>query len=184
MLRKIEISELNQLYSKHIKKDFPTNERPPCFIIKKNIENKLQEGFIYREGNEEFGYAINTLTDEIVLILLFATYSNKRQKGKGTSFLKELIQYYADKKVLIVEVEKPEVAQDEKQRIICEKRISFYEKSGFVIHKDIDYSIFGVPMYLMTYSKDKLDREEVIINIREVYSKTLGKTFQGMLKAQ
>ena len=182
MIRKLEIAELNQLYNEHIKQDFPVNERPPCFIIKKNLNNKLQEGFIYIYENEESGYAINSPVGELVLISLFAIFEEQRKKGRGTNFLRELIKYYDSKRTLIVEVEKPEKASTKEQRIVCEKRILFYESVGFVIYKDIDYKIFGVEMYIMIYSKTALAQEDVIEDVKSVYTQMLGRGFQKMLK--
>jgi len=182
MLRKLEITEISELYSRHIKRDFPSSERAPCFVIKNNMKNNVQEGFIYSKDKEELGYAINSISEESVLISLFAVFCQNRGQGVGTEFLAEVIDKYNDKKVIIVEVEKPELAKEDTQKIVCEKRISFYKKLGFKMYKDIDYKIFGVPMYLMAYSKEALGREEVIAEVKKVQYKSIRKELQNMVK--
>jgi len=182
MIRELEINELNKLYKEHIKNDFPAVERFPCFIIKSNMKNNLQEGFIYVDENKEQGYAINSISKEAINISYFVIFKENRGRGLGTNFLKEIINHYNNKKVITVEVEKPENAKTEEEKIICEKRISFYEKLGFTIRKDINYSIFKLPMYLMVYSNGNLSKEEIIKYVKTIWDSILKIGFKHMLK--
>lgn len=182
IIRKLEINELGKLYRNHIKKDFPPTERPPCCVIKNNIKNKLQEGFIFLNQGEDSAYSINALSEDAILIFLFAVFEGKRGNGIGSKFLKEIIEYYKTKDSIIVEVERPEDAKSLQEKVICEKRISFYERLGFVIQKDIEYSIFDVPMYLMVYSNKNISKEKVINQMKTIYGLILRKRFQNMLK--
>jgi len=173
MLKEINSNNFCNLYSQHIVNDFSDDQRPPYDIIKKNIETGYSEGFIYVLDNKEMAYAINTISDNKVVISVFAVFNSFRNSGIGTSFLVELLDYYSDKKIIIVEVDKPEQAKTTEEKVVCEKRISFYERAGFIIHKDIEYSIFGIDFYLMTYSKDKLEKKDVIESMKAVYKQTL-----------
>ncbi|MCL2383560.1 MAG: GNAT family N-acetyltransferase [Oscillospiraceae bacterium] len=157
-------------------------ERPPCFVIKNNMKNNIQEGFLCVEKDTELGYSINALSEEAVLISLFGVFKENRGKGIGTKFLKEVIEKYGDKKAIIVEVEKPENAKSEEEKTIREKRISFYEKSGFIIYKDINYMIFNNSMYLMVNSSEEIAKEDIIRHMKEIYGRTLRKQFQNMLQ--
>lgn len=182
MIRKLEMKEVGKTYRKHVKKDFPPIERPPCYVIKHNIKKGFKEGFIYvDEGKgEELGYAFNSISEEAVLISLFAVFDGNRGNGVGTKFLKELLEY--NNKATIVEVEKPEYAKNDEEKKICDKRILFYEKLGFKIYKDIDYTLFGFPYYIMVYSKnDILSEEEIVKQLKIIYSSTLRKRFKNML---
>ena len=182
MIRKLELDELGKLYRNHIGKDFPPRERPPCFVIKNNIKKNTQEGFIYVDNDTELGYAITSISEYAVLISLFGIFNGNRGKGSGTQFLQEIIKHYDNKKAIIVEVERPEDAKSGEEKIVCEKRISFYEKVKFTIHKDIEYSIFKVPMYLMTHSKENLTKEDIIKYMKIIYGITLRKRFHNMLQ--
>ncbi len=182
IIRKLEINELEKLYKNHIEKDFPPIEIPPCFVIEKNMKNEVQEGFIYLNENIETAYAINSISEDAVLISLLAVFNGKRGIGIGSKFLKEIIEYYHTKSSIIVEVERPEDAKSCEEKNICEKRISFYEKFGFVIQRDIDYSIFNAPMYLMVYSNENIIKENIIKQVKIIYSLVLRKKFQNMLK--
>lgn len=183
MIRKIEIEEIKELYKNHIKKDFPINEIPPAFTIKSNMKRQISEGFILVENSASLGYSIATITDESVVITLFAIYQNKRGAGIGTKFLKELLEYYKDKKVVILEVEKPEDAKTSDARIICERRIHFYENVGFKIYKDIDCILFGVPYYLMVYGDGNLSKEDIIGHMRKSYELSLRSKFKPFINS-
>jgi len=181
MIRKLEIEEVKNLYREHIKKDFPKNERPPSFVIKNNLKNNIQEGFIYVKDDTELGYATIYLSEESILISLFGVFEGSRGKGIGTNFIKEICDHYDTKKSIFVEVEKPELAKSEEGKKVSERRISFYKKAGFSLYKDIDYTIFGVPMYLMASSKKKLSEGQVITEMKTIREKVLKKGLrQGM----
>jgi len=181
MIRKLEIKEIGKLYRKHIKKDFPPIERPPCYVIKHNMKKGFKEGFIYVDEGKELGYALNSISEQAILISLFAVFDGNRGTGIGTTFLKELLEYN-DNKATIVEVEKPEYAKTDEEKKICEKRILFYEKVGFKIYKDIDYCLFGFPYYIMVYSKNAiLSKEEIIKQLKAIYSSTLRERYRNML---
>ncbi|MCL2859133.1 MAG: GNAT family N-acetyltransferase [Oscillospiraceae bacterium] len=182
MIRKLELNELDKLYKNHIKKDFPPMERPPCFVIKNNIKKNVQEGFIYVNEDIELGYVITSKSEDSILLFLFAIFNGNRGNGAGTEFLREIIKYYNNKKAIIAEVERPEDAKSYEGKIMCEKRILFYERLGFTIYKDIDYTIFGIPMYLMAYSNENLAKEDIVRYIKAIYGVTLSKQFQNMLK--
>ena len=111
MIRKIEINELPEIYRNHIEKDFPPEERAPYFVIENNMKNNLQEGFIYVKEGIELGYSLNLISEEGVLISLFAVFDGNRGSGIGTEFLIEILKNYKTKKVILVEVEKPELAK-------------------------------------------------------------------------
>lgn len=182
MIRKIEIKEVSKLYRAHIKKDFPHIERPPCFVIKNNMKNGIKEGYLYIKDNTELAYSINAIIENFVLISLFAVFSEHRNQGIGTTFLKEMLDNYIDKKGIILEVEKPENAKRSEEKEIRNKRISFYENIGFTVYKDIEYSIFKVPMYLMVFSNTKLTKNEIVLAVKNTYSKILRKRLQSMIK--
>lgn len=181
MIRKLEIEEVNKLYKKHIKIDFPTFERAPCYIIKKNMKKGIEEGFIYKEDYKELAYAFVSISEEAVLISLFAVFNKNRGNGIGTKFLKELLEYYNTKKAIIVEVERTEDKKKKEERMICKKRVDFYERLGFKLYKDIKYKLFGCSYYLMVYGEKILLREEIIHYVKKIYGDILNK-YQRFLK--
>ena len=87
---------------------------------------------------------------------------------------------YSDKNGIIVEVEKPEKATTNKEKIIREKRIQFYQKVGFYLLSDIDYSIWDVPMHLMAQplkASSQAINEEIGQTIFEIYLELRGEHF-------
>ena len=151
-VRNIEISELRDIY-KHIKADFAKGEYAPYEVLKKQIQNGVQEGLILQKAEDDVAYAICAGGHEngYVLISLLAVYGQFRKSGFGTAFVEEIKSRYKGKNGIIVEVEKPEEAPDPEEKRVRLKRIEFYERAGFYRIPDIDYSIWDVPMHLMAF---------------------------------
>ena len=181
MLKPIDIQSLPSLYKQFISKDFPPIERAPLFAIKRNFKKGNQEGYLFIYQNTEVGYTINTITDECIMIALFAIFPEYRFQGLGQAFVREILEKYQDKKAIILEIERPELAEDEADRAIREKRLAFYEKNGFRVYRDIEYVIFGVPMYLMVYSEVQLDKAEVMEMVYRLYREILNKHMMKMV---
>lgn len=150
-LRKMEQGDLAAIYP-HIQKNFAQGEYPPRGVLSRHLEDGLQEGFVLWAGEERAAYAACAGAAKgpgYVLISLFAVYESFRQKGVGSSFLRELCDVYENRKGLIVEVEIPERAPDLEERDYRLRRIAFYERAGFTLVPHISYSIWDIPMHLM-----------------------------------
>jgi len=231
MLQPIKINELRTLYRRHIRKDFPVNERPPLWRIKQlfkkkpkafqtNFHEGFEEGFFFmpqkewdveqnnrlhdehkhcrqqngildlKLGCEQLGYSINAISNDAILIVLFAMNENVRGQGFGTAFLTEMIAHYQTLNVhtIILEVERPEDAKSETERMIREKRIAFYERVGFVLRSDITFKTFTVPMYLMVYQTEQKTKDEcfskeaLIVSVKKLYEIMVGKRLMRMLE--
>jgi len=139
------------------------------------------------EGEREVAYAICTgeESSDYILISLLAVYKEFRGCGVGSAFLEEFKKMYSDKKGLIVEVEKPEKALNDEEKIIREKRIRFYQKADFYLIPEIEYSIWDVPMHLMALPHKvtkKSINEEIGQIIYEIYFAILGKSLINKMK--
>jgi len=179
-LKKIELYDLKDLYHHHIVEDFAIYERPPLFALKNHFKKQVMEGYLFIQNDLDTAYTINILSNQSIIISLFAVYKEYRNQGIGSLFLKDLIQVY-DNKVIILEVEIPDKSKDDLERIKRVRRIKFYQANGFVLHEDISYKIFNVPMYLMTYCKEDLSKEQIIALTKETYSKALDKVLMKMV---
>lgn len=84
-----------------------------------------------------------------VLISLLAVFHEYRGQGIGSESMKELRVMYENKQAIIVEVERPDFSQTPEECDSRKRRIEFYEKAGFYLIPNIDYSIWDVPMHLM-----------------------------------
>lgn len=185
-VRRMKIEELEDVFN-HIKKDFVPGEYAPYGVLLHQLQRGIQEGLIFTKGEHDTAYSICTggHANGYVLISLFAVYEEYRNQGIGSAFIKELSRVYSDKKGIIVEVEKPEESSNKEERIIREKRIKFYEKAGFYLIPDIDYSIWGVPMHLMVklHSAEIKEINEGIGRIMyETYLELMGKQYIDKMK--
>ena len=94
-----------------------------------------------------------------------------RGKGVGKRFLEEIKKFLSDKKLLIVEVETEKNAKDKQELTIIEKRLRYYLNSGFEKCERLEYKMFNVDYYILTYSKsvNKITNKEVKQTIENIY---------------
>lgn len=184
--RKMTPGDLKFIY-KSIKRDFKAGEYAPRFVLRRQLEEGIQNGLIMSSGGRDVAYSIcaEGRDNGYVLISLLAVFEQFRGQGFGTELLREICRSSSGKSGVIVEVEKPELASTDEERTAGLRRISFYEKLGFHLITGIDYSIWGVPMHLMALP-EKASRETIGDNIgqimHEIYLMLMGKTFIHMLK--
>ncbi len=180
-IRRIKDNELIEIY-KHIKKDFAPDEYPPYEVLYQQIQKGAQEGMTLYKDEQDVAYAIcaGSNPNGFVLISLLAVYEQLRGQGIGSTFLSELRNRYSHKSGIIVEVEKPEESSSKEERDYRKKRIEFYEKAGFYLIPNINYSIWDVPMHLMAMplSVSIESISDIIgIIIYEIYLQLMGKRY-------
>ncbi len=193
-IRNISLQEVSDLYI-NIENDFATGEYPPYDVLHKQLAKGIQEGLMLASEGKDVAYSICTgdSTNSFVLISLLAVYKEYRGKGFGSKFIEMLKTKYCDERSIIVEVEKPEDALEQKERNIRENRIKFYEKAGFRLLPDIDYAIWDIPMYLMILPMKNMRIDETAIRsvnkevekaMRDIYLKLLGAKFFHKMELQ
>jgi GNAT superfamily N-acetyltransferase len=185
-IRNLKSSEFKKVYYK-IKQDFTTGEYAPYEILSQQLQKGILKGFLLLEENLDVAYAIcaDGGTQSYVLLSLLAVYEEKRGSGFGSAFLKKLSTLYSDKDGIIVEVEKPENATTTEEKTIRERRIVFYQKAGFLLLPNIEYTIWDVPMYLMVLplnaSSEKIN-DEIGEIIYKIYLSLMGKRYIHKMK--
>ena len=160
-IRDINKDEYKSLYS-HMKRDFPANELPPFFALKRNFDKNIYDGFYLTEEIDK-GYAVITAPENLRYALLnyFAVLPEYREKGYGSEFLKIIINRYS-KRVLVLEAEEPSAAKTTADREESLRRIKFYERAGFRVIPTKRAKIFGVDMVIMASGQDEN------LNVREI----------------
>ncbi|AEY67861.1 GNAT family N-acetyltransferase [Clostridium sp. BNL1100] len=191
-IRPVNLQEVRDLYI-NIVNDFAPGEYPPYEVLYNQLEKDIQKGFVLVNDEKDVAYSICTgdSTNSFVLISLLAVYKEYRGKGFGSKFIEMLKSKYCCEKSIIVEVEKPEDALEQKERSVRENRIKFYEKAGFRLLPDIDYAIWDIPMYLMILPKETLQintasisglNETIKKGMGDIYLKLLGQKFFHKMK--
>jgi hypothetical protein len=115
--------------------------------------------------------------NEYVLISLFAVFEDYRGKGIGTAFMDALKTLYMEKRGIIVEVEKPECAESKEELESRNRRIEFYQKSGFHQIQGIDYTIWDVPMHLMVFpfETEEITSDGIGLIMYQIYLRMMGE---------
>ncbi len=142
LIREAESKDLDQVYQleKNLFKDFCWT---PSQILKE-YENEFSKIWLLEEKNEIIGYLILREVKPEVEILRIGIKKEFQHKGKGSYFLKELIDFYKKKgiKKIFLEV-----------KISNSPAYNFYKKMGF---KEI-------------YKRKKYyDKEDGIVMVKEI----------------
>lgn len=177
MLKKIKIQEFKELYRKHIVQDFPKTERPNLKGFRRRILKYNEKVFIFEEEKIKKGYCLVSEVGEYILVTFLAVYKENRGQGIGTKILNELKEKYNNKKGILLEVENPDFAENEKEKEIQTKRIKFYEKSEFEIVPNLNIKIFFVNFRIMIYHQEEqeIERDEIVDRLKEYYRRNVGK---------
>ena len=148
-IRPMLISELPRFY-RLITADFIPGEYPPRDILETHIKTGSMHGLVFCRDRVDCAYAVNAAgANQFVLISLLAVFQEFRGQGIGSDFVKAMIETYKDMQGIVIEVEKPELAEDSATKHARHRRISFYEKLGFNLINGIEYEIWGMPLHLM-----------------------------------
>ena len=145
MIRTLNINEIENLYKERIRKDFPLMERRPLFIMKRLYAQNRYQCLVLEEENQILAYASFLCDQSIHNVLLdyFAVEKNLRGSGVGSKFFSLLSQYWTKKDSIILECENPTTTKNQTEKVIRERRISFYTRGG-AIKTTLDWKIFGV----------------------------------------
>jgi len=165
-LRAMNPSDL-EIYYPYIKQDFPVGEYAPYEILLRQLRDRRQRGVILHEEDQDLAYAICSGNHEFVLISLLAVLPQRRGQGLGSKLLSALQGHYSDWAGLIVEVERPELARNEKEQRTRQSRLHFYRQAGFHLITGIEYVIWGVPMHLMACPL-QMDIDEISARIERI----------------
>ena len=173
MLKKADLKKFKEIYRKHIIRDFPRSERPSFSNFKKRIKNKNEELYVFSENREEKAYTVIANLDNYIFISFLAVFKKYRGEGIGTKLLEEIKEKFKDKKGIILEVESPEDAISQKDKIIRDKRIKFYEKSNYQMLKNTKIILGNIFFNIMLLNnKDNIDEKEIANALNEFYLKT------------
>ena len=124
-----------QLFSRHNKEikrlyvsAFPKIERCPYSMLMRYSLKKEMDMWGYYEGKKFIGFSYMMILGDYAYLLYFATSEELRNKGYGTAIIKDLLETYMDKNmVLDIEPDDPEAANAEQR----ERRKNFYLRMGY-----------------------------------------------------
>ena len=158
-----------------MKRDFPANELPPFFVVKRNFDKNIYDGFFLTENNLDIGYAVITAPVNLkyALINYFAVFPEYRSKGHGSEFLKILLKRYSDH-IFVLEADDPMAAKTEILQNEAVRRVKFYERAGFTVIPTKKAKIFGVNMLIMASVRNEKEKPNAREIMHSLYLPTFG----------
>lgn len=150
--------EITEIYDGYMKQDFPSDELKPLSHILKSAEEGYGFSLGIYEKAELIGYAVFILCEETKCALLdyFAILKERRGGGLGHAAFSLFVPYFQENmpeiEGLYIESERVSAAANETQRLVRERRISFYLSCGCEMTPlrsvlfGVDYSVLYKPL--------------------------------------
>lgn len=168
----------HRFYTEHVARDFPPDEVPDEKGLRMLLQNRVYDGYLrVGEDGETEGYALLGRQHGFAFLFLYAVEPQLRGQGVGSAFMRELFELCADDDFIVLEVERPECAENADELAVRERRIRFYEHLGYEICRKVDYSVYHVPMWLMAKPLGRAEQpspSELAAAMRKAYSHAKG----------
>lgn len=164
MIRRLGWSEIEKIYSLNMQEDFPAGELKSLKLLKSLYDKGSNAAYgLYDDEQKLKAYAIFEKPDKgnVWLLDYLAVNSSARGGGFGSRFLKEIGGLLEGVDSVMAEIERIEMAQDDVQREIRERRKRFYLKNGLIetgvytnADADMDYEILCLPVKKQVSGKE------------------------------
>ena len=143
-----DFSQVEMLYKTRLKKDFARNEIKPLSAMRRLWEKDAYDCYGLFGGDEILGYAFIVRIGKNCLADYIAIADGCRGQGLGTVFLSLLTDCLAYADCVIGEVEDPDKAPNEDARLLRERRLQFYLRSGY-LKTNLTSVVFGADYLLL-----------------------------------
>ncbi len=149
------------VYNNYMKKDFPPDELKPLSFIRNSLKNGIYSCYGLFLDKKISGYLFLAKLKESddYLVDYLAVVPELRNKGLGSETLKLLTEKIPDAKSIFVEVEDPDLAQNEDDKILQTRRYNFYLRNGFY-DTDFRANVYGVPFRIIETGKHPAHTKE------------------------
>lgn len=147
-----EFSLIERLFKSRLKKDFARNELKPLSSMRRSWEKDAYDCYGLFCGDEILGYAFFVRLGKNFLFDYLAIEESHRDEGLGSIFLRQLTACLTDADCVVIEVEDPDQAKNEADRVLRERRLQFYLRNGYLetmLTSEVfgaDYRILEVPV--------------------------------------
>lgn len=157
-VKNLDQEEIGHIYQTYMRKDFPSDELKPLSHITRSMNAGYGFSLGMYEGETLAGYAVFILCEETRCALLdyFAILKDRRGGGLGHRAFSLFEAYFRENLPgvdgIYIESERISAAENDKQRLIRERRIAFYLSCGCEMTAfrsvlfGVDYSILYRPV--------------------------------------
>ena len=175
----LTIEQIEILYNERMVHDFPRNERKPLSKIKSEIKKGGYEAYGLFYDDKVRGYAFFVKLREgdnnNYLLDYFAIDKLHRSEGLGSIFFNMLTEHFKSCNSVLIEVENPEYAIYENDKIIQQKRFDFYIRNG-CYNSGVKVRVFGVEYLILEMPlSDKHSQDEIKYIYSNLYKSFLPK---------
>jgi hypothetical protein len=145
----LTLEQVRDIYQEHMTVDFPPAERKPLAVLERLYAQGRYRPYGLFDGQTLLAYAMlwRDGPEDPVLLDYLAVCRGGRGKGTGSRVL-ELLRPICPN--LFAEVEDPQAAPDEANRLLRERRVAFYRRAGLVT-LDYQAEVFGVRYVMMAW---------------------------------
>ena len=174
IIKNLTQEQVKTIYKDHMINDFPASELKPLSMILKGMKKKIFEclGYVDEESGEILAYAVFVKNGNDYLFDYLAVISDSRNSGIGSSFLKQIAEYYKHADSVIGEVEDPVFAKDDEEKNLQERRIGFYKRNGY-IDTNVRVKLFGVDFKVFEMNLGRKHSEEEIKQLYKSHYKKI-----------
>ena len=141
--RLTDFSQVEALYRTRLKEDFPPDELKPLDSMRRSWENGAYECYGLFDSADILGYAFFVRRDRDLLLDYFAIARERRDRGLGSLFLRQLTEHIRGAECAVCEVQDPDKAESAEERMGRERRLRFYLRGGFR-KTELTSVLFGV----------------------------------------
>lgn len=166
-LRLLSAEEVKQLYTDHMKRDFPADELKPLATLLGLTEKGCYQSYGLFDQNGLMAYALywSCPGDAYVMLDYFAVLPQYRNGGVGSEMLREMLERFCQNGGGVFgEVEVPNTG-DEAVDALRRRRLGFYGRAGMRI-MGFQTKVFGVPYHVIAYGPEISDEDLMEVDRR------------------
>lgn len=167
--RKMDLSEIREIYYGDMVRQFPDSERRSFGNIKDLTARGLYAGYgLYFEGEIRAYALIASIPGSGFYLLDYLAVPDPwKNRGYGSEILNRIRSVLAITDRVLIETEEPDVLQGQ-ERDIASKRLGFYRKNGFR-ETSIELDLFSVRYRLYVNEKAEDSDDAIMYALEALY---------------
>ncbi|SFU44718.1 GNAT family N-acetyltransferase [Butyrivibrio sp. M55] len=171
-LEKLNNAQVENVYKERMVIDFPKAELKPLDILYKAIDKGIYEPLGLFDETKLIGYTFLVKNNLDYLVDYLAVYPQQRNLGSGGVMVRLLPDYLKDAENIIAEIENPEYAENEDDKILQTKRFGFYTRNG-CSDTGLRVRCFGVPFMILRWGTKESEDPHALWNLYQSFYRIL-----------